>query len=70
MNEQLDNKQIRTEISKWMGELFDKDVLVNDVKRHVAAATKKVVEAQLKGIVITREILRNLFKETESDFQR
>lgn len=67
MNE-LNNKQIRAEISKWMGELFDKDVLVDNVKKHVAVASNKVVETKLKGTAVTKDVLRGLFKDTEREF--
>jgi len=67
---ELDNEQMRPEIRKWMGKLFDDNVHVDNVKAHVVKLTEKVVAAQLKGIKVTQSVFNELCKEVENDFNR
>lgn len=69
MNEaELSSEQIRSDISKWMADLFDKNVFVNDVKKHVSKLTEKIVSERLKGVKITSSIFKTLCKAVENEF--
>ena len=69
MNElELDTEQIRTEISKWMSQLFDKNVATESVKAHVTALTNKIVSTQLNGVKITISTFKDLCKVVENGF--
>jgi 3-methyladenine DNA glycosylase/8-oxoguanine DNA glycosylase len=64
---ELSMEQTRSEISKWMAELFDKDVHVDDVKKHVSKLTEKIVAEKLKGTKITTSVFKTLCKAVEDD---
>jgi hypothetical protein len=69
MNEpELSTEQTRPEISKWMAALFDKDVYVDDVKKHVVRLTEKIVAEKLKGVKITASVFKTLCKAVEDEF--
>jgi dTDP-4-amino-4,6-dideoxygalactose transaminase len=62
---ELTTEEIRAEISKWMGRLFDKDKLPEDVRSHVEDLTKKIVASQLSGQAVTIDRLQQLFQNVE-----
>jgi len=62
----LETKEIRTEISKWMSRLFDKDKVPEEVRSHVEELTKKIVSTQLSGQEVTIDKLQQLFQAVET----
>jgi len=66
----LSTEEIRTEISQWMGQLFDNNKVPEDVRAHVEDLTKKILSTQLKGQNITKDKLQQLFKNVENAFNK
>ena len=60
---------MRSKISEWMASLFDRNVLVEDVKKHVSVLTQRVVAAQLKFIKLTEQTFKNICKDIENELK-
>lgn len=65
----LSRQDIRTEISKWMASLFEKDIHVNNVKLHVEKLTEKILTTELQQQCITKEKLMSLFGDVERELR-
>jgi len=66
----LTTEEIRSEISKWMARLFDKDKLPADVRLHVEDITKKILISHLGGHELTLERLQQLFQNVETNLAK
>ena len=70
MNElELNNEQIRLEISQWMSELFNKNIHTDNVKIYVNKLVLSIVSTKLKNVKITFMILKKLCETVENEFK-
>ena len=59
----LTNEDIRKHIGLWMSELFDKNVLADDVKNAITKVIEKIVILKLRNEMVDIEKLHTIFKE-------
>ncbi len=67
---QLTDEQIRSKLSVWMGELFDKDHHPDVVKEHIEKISLKIASCKMKNQMITDNLFLTLCKQTENEFNR
>jgi hypothetical protein len=65
----LNDEQIRTKLSYWMGELFEKDFHPDQVKIHIEKMSLKIATAKMKNLAITNDLFVNLCKQTENELK-
>jgi len=67
MNQTLSDVDMRSEISKWMGELFDKDMTPDKVKEYVEKLVAKIASAKLKNQPVTLTLFKLLCRSIENE---
>lgn len=65
----LNNIQIRSKLSHWMGELFEKDLSPDQVKEHIEKMSIKIASTKMKEQKITDDLLTNLCRQVENELK-